>query len=420
MLLLLVLLYLIAAVMAFVPMKQSILLPSTTTTPSSSSSSSSSSRREEASRLFHHHSSHPPFVQGKELSTLREDLASLENNLKWSLATDDLTRVVALQRAIEQKQKKDPDRVYKDAILKIIKAKGIKKTSKKYRVISKYTRIALEARTYIARLNMEGLWIGKMETNTGTTETLFINVTYHGDTLIAHRVGSTSNPFINDDTVTSLPNNSILLQADLSPQLELKESLKPIALSGITAAKWGTKHLERYPGQGFHPTSSKGAQGASSEGQLIMFEGFFSFLWIPTRQHVFFHRPEPNVVLKLLRDSISKDDEAENTRIHLNRCFQKNIDEAFLGVKSHKDPEDPEPFRRIATEADLETAMRDTQILYDHHAFPVHKIPKFGEWMEKEQNDVISSFLNFHRWMNYVDRALKPNSEGSSSPETQH
>jgi hypothetical protein len=368
-------------------------------------------------QLFLHHS----FVQGKELLTLREDIVSLENNLKWSLATDDLSRVVALQRAIEQKQKKDPDRVYKDAILKIIKAKQMKKISKKYRIISKYTKIAMEARKYIDRLNMEGLWIGKVETMSGTEE-LLINVTYHGDTMIATQVGTTFNP-TNPDTgnIAATTEKTIILQADLSPQFEKKESLKPISLSGITASKWGTKHLERYPGQGFPLTStnSKGVQGASSEGQLIMFDGFFSFLWIPTRQHVFFHRPEPNVLLKLLRDSISKDDEAENTIMHLNRCFQKNIDEAFLGVKSQKGNEDPEPFRRIATEADLETAMRDTQIVYDHNSFPVHKISNLGGWMDKEQNDMISSFLNFHRWMNYVDRALKPNSEGSSS-ETQH
>lgn len=389
----------ISAVMAFAPTKQSNPLRGT--------------------QLFHHSSY--SFVQGKELLTLREDIESLENNLKWSLATDDLSRVVALQRAIEQKQKKDPDRVYKDAILKIIKAKQMKKISKKYRIISKYTKIALEARRHIDRLNMEGLWIGKVETMSGTEE-LLINVTYHGDTMIATQVGTTFNPTNPDtETTAAATEKTIILQADLSPQFEKKESLKPISLSGITASKWGTKHLERYPGQGFPltSTSSKGVQGASSEGQLIMFDGFFSFLWIPTRQHVFFHRPEPNVLLKLLRDSISNDDEAENIRMHLNRCFQKTIDEAFLGVKSQKGNEDPEPFRRIATEADLETAMRDTQIVYDHHSFPVHKIPNLGGWMDKEQNDMVSSFLNFHRWMNYVDRALKPNSEGSSS-ETQH
>lgn len=385
--------------------------------------------------LYHHHddSSHI-FAQGKELQSLREDIVSLENNLKWSLATDDLSRVVALQRAIEQKQKKDPDRVYKDAIMRIIRAKEMKKISKKYRIISKYTKIAMEARKHIARLNMEGLWIGKLETNTGT-ETLLINVTYHGDTMIANQMGSTLNPPTSDDSSlqqsqtqmqtqmqVQMQMQNMLLQADLSPQFEIKESLKPIALSGITASKWGTKSLERYPGKGVSPntsTTSNEVKGTSMlEGQLIMFDGFFSFLWIPTRQHVFFHRPEPDVVLKLLRDSISKDDEAENTRLHLNRCFQKNIDEAFLG-NTQKDHEDPEPFRRIATEADLETAMRDTQIVYDHHSFPVHKIPKIGDWVDKEQNDLISSFLNFHRWMNYVDRALKPNSEGSSS-ETQH
>lgn len=359
-----------------------------------------------------------PFLQGGELQTLRDDINALKNNLKWSLATDDLTRVVALKRAIETKQKQDPDHVYRESILKLMKAKSIKKTSQKYKSISKYTKLALEARKHIDRLHLQGLWVGKVGTGSGTETTLLINVTYVGDELMASTVGKYSSTL----NMTNMPEHqedTLLFQADLSPKFESKSSLEPIALSGSTAAKWGTKNLERYPGKGYHhKIFSSGVQPSdtSSEGQLIMFKGFFSFLWIPTRQHVFFHRPEPNTVLQLLRDSISKEDETYNTRRHLDRCFQKKIDDAIFGPVYHE--EDPEPFRRIATHADLEAAMRDTQIVYSNYT-PVHPILRVKETLDQDHSGMVSSFLNFHRWMNYVDSALKPKSEGSSS-ETQH
>lgn len=371
----------------------------------------------------------PQFVQGRELQNLREDITSLKNNLKWSLATDDLTQVVSLQRAIETKQKQDPDYVYKECISKLMKAKSIKRSSQRYKTISKYTKLALEARRHIARLQLQGLWVGKVgrstvgSSSTTTETTLLINVTYAGDELMAYTIGafptSTLNATINMHHHDQ--ENTILFQADLSPKLESKDSLQPISLTGNTAAKWGTKNLERYSGKGYYHDSFKTGTtqptNTSSEGQLIMFEGFFSFLWIPTRQHVFFHRPEPNVVLKFLRDSISKEDEMENTRRHLSKCYQKKIDDVILGLV-HQEEDDPEPFRRIATEADLEAAMRDTAIFYSDYV-PVQPIPRKEETLDQDQNGMISSFLNFHRWMNYVDSALKPKSEGSSS-ETQH
>lgn len=99
-----------------------------------------------------------------------------------------------------------------------------------------------------------------------------------------------------------------------------------------------------------------------------------------------------------MRDSISQEDEIENMRSHVSKCYEKNIDEAFIRP-SADGAATSEPFRRIAREADLAAAKEETQIVYED--FPVHEIPRASTETTNHQ-----SFWIFHKWMCYIDKAL--------------
>ena len=100
------------------------------------------------------------FAQGKELEELISDVNSMKINLKYALATDDITRIISLKKAIRDAENRNPEIVYERALRKIEKAKTMH-VKKKYRVIAKYSKQAEAARVFIPRLNMEGLWVGK-------------------------------------------------------------------------------------------------------------------------------------------------------------------------------------------------------------------------------------------------------------------
>jgi hypothetical protein len=82
---------------------------------------------------------------------------------------------------------------------------------------------------------------------------------------------------------------------------------------------------------------------------MIIFENDqFSFVWIPTKHHVF-TRPLPEMTtLKLLRDTSSKEDEIDNMRSHIVRCFDMDMTTCIATSNF-------EPLRRgITTQEELE------------------------------------------------------------------
>lgn len=104
------------------------------------------------------------FTQAKgALDDLRSDIKQMKENLALSLVTDDLMRIVALTKSINEAQEKDPEFVYSRALEKIANARqsGKYTTRKKYELISHYTKEAELAREFIPRLNMHGMWIAK-------------------------------------------------------------------------------------------------------------------------------------------------------------------------------------------------------------------------------------------------------------------
>mmetsp|Transcript_11220 Transcript_11220/g.16016 ORF Transcript_11220/g.16016 Transcript_11220/m.16016 type:complete len:128 (+) Transcript_11220:674-1057(+) len=119
--------------------------------------------------------------------------------------------------------------------------------------------------------------------------------------------------------------------------------MEPITLKKETAKKVGMNELDRYRAEaqfmGGNPINSE-----TIDGQLIIFEDHFSFVWLRERKHVIFERPSPERTIRLLRDIISKEDEQENVKNYLDRCY--NIDEEDF-VKRRHICDEVEPFRRI-------------------------------------------------------------------------
>lgn len=62
------------------------------------------------------------------------------------------------------------------------------------------------------------------------------------------------------------------------------------------------------------------------------------------------------MTLKLLRNTISKEDEIENMRDHISKCFSMDLSTAIARRQHIASTE--EPLRRIATQEDLEEAER--------------------------------------------------------------
>jgi hypothetical protein len=138
-----------------------------------------------------------------------------------------------------------------------------------------------------------------------------INVTYVGDRLLAHKITGDKN----------VPKGELTFSVDLSPDQKSKELLEPIVLGEAAAKQWGTRFLTRFSGKG--QVAAEGHQNAQFiEGQLILVGEFFSFAWVPLGHQVFFGRPSPELVLKMLRESETSNS-VERARAHIQRCMEE-------------------------------------------------------------------------------------------------
>lgn len=213
-----------------------------------------------------------------------------------------------------------------------------------------------------------------------------MNVTYTGDTLVATKVTGDC----------SIPNGEVLFRADLFPLPNGKpEDLNPIQLTGSAASKWGVDKLERYSGEGRESSTDTNKKAKFEEGQLIMFDGYFSFLYLPTKRHIFFSRPSSELVLELMRSVISVEDaEVESMKEHIEMCFQKDIEEpTYSQSRRERKPWDG-------------TANNSVQSLWELPS----SSPKneYHQWLPRSsKTDAAFSFLSFHKWMSYIDDALK-------------
>lgn len=137
--------------------------------------------------------------------------------------------------------------------------------------------------------------------------------------------------------------------------------------------------FQRYPGRG--QVSRKGFKdNRFVEGQLVLFEDQFSFVWIPTKHHVLFSRPSPETTLRLLRDTLSKEDELENQRNHIMRCYGMDLSTC---IARQQNPANFEPLRRITTQDEIDEV----------------------EKRLKEQNER-NIFRQLSKWRKYIDQTL--------------
>lgn len=163
-----------------------------------------------------------------------------------------------------------------------------------------------------------------------------VNVTYVADTMVATKVTGDVN----------VPRGQVSFVADLAPR---NNSLSPLKLT-LDQSSQTARQLPRFPGQG-HVAKRGFKSPKYIEGQLVLFERHFSFVWLETRHHVLFQRPTPEQTIAMLRDEISREDEIENMRYHLQRCFESDLTECLARQQARGVPADP--FRRIPSTGDL-------------------------------------------------------------------
>ena len=190
-----------------------------------------------------------------------------------------------------------------------------------------------------------------------------VNITYVGDEMIATKVTGDAN----------VPRGKTSFTVNVQPCNST--ALPPVKL----VSDHRTGEFRRFPGRG--QVSRKGFRDHRYvEGQMILFENRFSFVWIPTKHHVLFHRPSSEMTLKLLRNIISKEDEVENMREHVTRCFDMDLSTA---IARQQDPlTTDEPLRRITTQEELEQVE------------------------ERMKNGHKSIFFQIGKWRNYIDQVL--------------
>lgn len=145
----------------------------------------------------------------------------------------------------------------------------------------------------------------------------------------------------------NVPRGEISFSANFSPH-NGNPTLEPLKLFFDTSSG-STAKLPRFAGKG--QIAKPGfIDNKYVDGQIILYENHFSFVWIPNKHHVLFRRPTPEQTIELLRDVISKEDEMENMREHAARCF----DRVWSSLAQQRTEEETEPFRRIPLKQDLE------------------------------------------------------------------
>jgi Cyclin D1 binding domain len=256
----------------------------------------------------------------------------------------------------------------------------------------------------------------------GDNRLQMINVTYVGDTLIAIKVTGDVN----------VPRGQTSFTARLEPGQQHSSNtnnessalaLGPSSVSRLddttttTTTTESQQVLARYAGKG-QIAKAGFNEHRFVEGQLILFDNHhyqpsFSFVWIPSRYRVHFCRPTPEQTIALLRDTISQEDELENMRDYLTRCFDMDRTDSLARYHS-TEQHGPEPFRRIAQQLDLE-ALQMKMLTGLPSSPPAPPIPEANSIGATQFN-----FWNVHKWRQYiVDSILADNHRKSSKEEEQ-
>lgn len=262
------------------------------------------------------------FVTGDDLHRLRHQVLAMRLELQEARRNDDADRIRDLERAIMKTQQVDAEFVYTVSL----ERQQLAQQAGDFFAAQRFNEKAMKARAALPQFQLEGLWVGKYGEEQGYE---MINVTYHGDTLYAHKVTSGTK---------HVPRGAETFRVDLAPQFgktnrvspdsfaeEQHEVLSPIELGDSAAKQWGCKYLQRFAGQG--QVASEGYQDSQwMEGQLILVNEYFSFAWLPIGHQVFFGRPTPELILKLMKDENKRetvDDPLSPARSFLEKCWEE-------------------------------------------------------------------------------------------------
>ncbi|KAL3897849.1 MAG: hypothetical protein SGARI_006820 [Bacillariaceae sp.] len=301
----------------------------------------------------HHHTDTKKFVSGDELHRLRHQVLALRLELQEARRSlqqlqdeqqqleeeeEDIEyrhtrhyhekRVHELEQAIMKTQQVDAEFVYTVSLQR----QELAEQEGNLLEAARHFEHAMEARAALPQFNLEGLWVGKYNEDGYD----LVNVTYQGDVLVAAKVTGTKN----------VPKGQATFQVDLSPkpfvsanagqsqsaqQQQQSQSqqeqpheqiLSPIELGDSAARQWGCKYLQRFAGQG--QVAAEDYQDSQwVDGQLIMVNEYFSFAWLPIGHQVFFGRPTPELILKLMKDEKKKEVGDCSARAFLERCWEE-------------------------------------------------------------------------------------------------
>lgn len=246
------------------------------------------------------------FVSGDELHSLRHEVLAMRLELQEARRSASKERVRELETAIMKAQQVDAEFVYTVPLdrIEFAEQKGM------FQEAEKFKQQAIAARAALPQFNLEGLWVGKY----GDHGYEMINVTYDGDVLIAQKVTGDKN----------VPKGESTFEVDLSPNViaDQENVLEPIELGENAAKQWGCRYLQRYAGKG--QVAAEGYMDSQwIDGQLIMVNEYFSFAWLPIGHQVFFGRPTPELILKLLKDEKRRETGDCNQRAFLEKCWEE-------------------------------------------------------------------------------------------------
>lgn len=246
------------------------------------------------------------FVSGDALHRLRHEVLAMRLELQEARRSGSKDQIRELESAIMKAQQVDAEFVYTVSLerMELAQQEG------RFQDAEKFRYKAYDARAALPQFNLEGLWVGKY----GDHGYEMINVTYHGDTLIAQKVTGTKN----------VPKGQVTFEVDLSPRTmdDTEDILEPIELGDNAARQWGCKYLQRFNGRG--QVAAEGFLDSQwIDGQLIMVNEYFSFAWLPIGHQVFFGRPTPELILKLMKDEKRREAGEGTDRAFLEKCWEE-------------------------------------------------------------------------------------------------
>jgi len=244
-----------------------------------------------------------------DLQLMRRDVAEMEVRYEDAIRLSAFETAAHLRDRITEGRSRDAELVYSAATGEMHEAlaEGDHARARRCRDEREMAKLSMP------QFNLHGLWVGKY----GNNGHELVNITYSGDTLTATKVTGDRH----------VPRGEISFTANLQPRTyNDPDVLPPVELLNSAASQWGAKLLPRFVGKG-HVADEGYKEVAWVEGQLVLIGDYFGFAWVPQQHQIFFGRPSGELALRMLRDYISEEDEAENARAVAERMYSGHVED---------------------------------------------------------------------------------------------